>query len=492
MTVQFLAAWNGYEQFQVATLAPAEEARLVAAGICASYRQSRSLAAVMQDPSTGALAAGGTALTRLAPVLPTRGQVLLSDIRAAAVAGAAAVTVTDVTRQARDGELLRGVRIQATGGTNCSVDFDFAASTVPGGRIGVLAFADPNATGLDLNATLMISDGAAFTNYFQRSGLTADARDWVYWAPGDAAGNSPSKWSVGGGAPVWGTTSFSRMRLRLDYSAGQLPWVELFEVSNADDTVSQIAISIDDGYDSAYTIGAPELEKRDLRGSFGIIADLVGQSGYMTLAQLQDLVARGHEMVIHGPLGGAGSLLNYANSSSRYQDVYNDVAFHQAYLRRNGLDVNGSASIYVLPQGQDRFAAGDETIRNALADLGIVGARRAGPGLQVKRALRGRGSYTLPIIGHVWTSAGAEPGNITSIVQSINAAAADRWDACLMFHKFVNGASNDSLQIDVANFRTILDAVAANRAAKTQTPVSLTSLIYGLAGKSQPVGLGVV
>lgn len=37
MTVQFLAAWNGYEQFQVANLSGAEEARLIGAGICRAF-----------------------------------------------------------------------------------------------------------------------------------------------------------------------------------------------------------------------------------------------------------------------------------------------------------------------------------------------------------------------------------------------------------------------------------------------------------------------
>lgn len=34
MTVQFLRAWNGFEQFQFSTLAGAEETRLIGLGIC--------------------------------------------------------------------------------------------------------------------------------------------------------------------------------------------------------------------------------------------------------------------------------------------------------------------------------------------------------------------------------------------------------------------------------------------------------------------------
>jgi len=447
----------------------------------------------LQDQSGTVLVPNGFAATRAAVPAPARGYVALADFRAAALAGQVSATVTDASRVAPDGSVLRGVRITANAGTACTADFDFTPATLAGGRLGFLAYVDPSSTGVDINCTMSIADGSGFTNWFTRNGLTANSRGWVYWTPGDAAGNSPSKWSTGGGTPVWGSTSFSRVRVRLDYSASQTPWIELYEITSADDvTRSAIAISIDDGYTSAYTIAAPELEKRGLRASFGIIADLVGTGGYMTLAQLQDLVARGHECVVHGPIGGAGSLLNYSASANRYQAVYNDIAFHQAYLRANGLDRNGSANIYVPPQGQDQFATGDETIRDAMKALGMVGARRAGTGIQTKRAVRGRDAFTLPIIGHVWTTAPAEAANITGIVNLVNAAASDRWDAVLMFHKFINGAAADSLEIDVANFRTILDAIVANRLAKTQDSVLLSTLVYGLAGKSQPIGRNVV
>lgn len=64
MTVQFLAAWNGYEQYQTATLTSAEESRLIASGICRNFVQGqdgRSLASVVQDPVSGAQFAGQAA-----------------------------------------------------------------------------------------------------------------------------------------------------------------------------------------------------------------------------------------------------------------------------------------------------------------------------------------------------------------------------------------------------------------------------------------------
>lgn len=69
MTVQFLAAWNGFEQFQVANLIGSEEARLISAGICRAYTETVGDAIVKQDASGAVIGAKGQlAWQRTAPV----------------------------------------------------------------------------------------------------------------------------------------------------------------------------------------------------------------------------------------------------------------------------------------------------------------------------------------------------------------------------------------------------------------------------------------
>lgn len=421
-------------------------------------------------------------------VRASRGYVVAADLRAANIAASANCTVTDVERTAGDGTKLRGIRMTASGGTACTVDLTIRSATFATGRVSSLIYSDPAAAGgLDPTITLWVADGAGFTNAFNRNGMVLSARGWAQIAPGDAAGSAANKWAVGAGAPTWGSTSFTRLRYTLSYTSGQTPWIEIYEVAyNEDAPKSWIPISIDDGYDTAYTLGAPALERYGMRGSFGIIADKIGQGGYMTLTQLKDLVARGHECVVHGPIGGTGSLANYSASPTKAADVANDLNYHRNFLIANGLNTRGSANVYVYPQGYDRFSASDDTIRDALESIGFVGGRRAGPGRQQKRNTRGSAAFTHPIIGHTWTSSGAEAANITAIVASINNAAAEKYDAVLMLHRFVTGAAADSLEIQVSNLELILQAIADNTLAGTQESVLFSRLAYSSAGLQRP------
>ena len=59
-------------------------------------------------------------------------------------------------------------------------------------------------------------------------------------------------------------------------------------------------ITFDDGNASDLEYGAAELEMRDLRGSFFVCAGRIGQAGYLSAADLKDLVARGHTVGSHG------------------------------------------------------------------------------------------------------------------------------------------------------------------------------------------------
>ena len=59
-------------------------------------------------------------------------------------------------------------------------------------------------------------------------------------------------------------------------------------------------ITFDDGNASDLEHGAPELEKRGLRGAFFVCADRIGKPGYLSAADLKELVARGHTVGSHG------------------------------------------------------------------------------------------------------------------------------------------------------------------------------------------------
>jgi hypothetical protein len=421
-------------------------------------------------------------------VRPARGYVVAADLRAANVAATAgSPTITDVERIAPDGTKMRGVRMTSTGaGTNCSFDINIRSQTFSTGRITALVYTDHTATGLDVSPSLYVGDSSGLTNNYVTNGQNQQHRGWQVLSPGLASGNSFTKWIVTGTA-TWGTTNFIRVRVRIDYTTATLPWIEVYEIDYNEDTTPWIAITADDGYDSVYSIGAPALERYGMRGSFAIIADLIGTAGYMTLANLLDLQDRGHEMVVHGPIGGTGSLVNYISSTSRLAAVTTDVKFHRDYLVNNGLNKRGSANVYVFPQGYDRFAAGNEDIHDALASQGFVGGRRSALSRQVKRTLRGGNPWVFNPIGHTWTSAPSEAANIVAITASINSAATEKYDAVLMFHKFVAGSSANALEIGLSDLETLLTAIADNRAAGTQDQVLFSRMVYSMAGLQRPL-----
>jgi peptidoglycan/xylan/chitin deacetylase (PgdA/CDA1 family) len=421
-------------------------------------------------------------------VRPGRGYVVAADLRAANVAATVgSPVITDVERIAPDGTKLRGIRIASTGsGTNCSFDINIRSSTFATGRLSMLIYSDHTATGFDPNVALYVGDNSSLTNHFVGNSWLANSRGWQTIAPGITGGAAHNKW-IASGTAAWGTTAFTRVRVRLDYTTTNTPWIEVYELNYNEDATSWLSITVDDGWDTAYTLGAPALERYGMRGSFAIIADLIGTAGYMTLANLQDLRDRGHECVVHGPIGGTGSLVNYIASGSRLAAVTADVKFHRDYLVNNGLNVRGSANCYVFPQGYDRFAAGNEDIRDALESQGFIGGRRSAFSRQQKRSLRGGNPWTWHTIGHEWTTDPAEAANITTIVSRINGAATEKQDAVLMLHKFVTGAAAAATEINMTNLETLLQAIADNRAAGTQDVVLFSRLAYAMAGLERPV-----
>lgn len=422
---------------------------------------------------------------------PGRGYVVAADLRAANIAGkfpadGTAPIIADVERIAPDGTKLRGIRIQSSGaGTQCSFDLAIRSQKFATGRLSLLVYADHTDTGRDPNVAFYVGNDSSLTQFWVTNSNVLNARGWHSISAALLGGASFTKW-ISGGA-TWGTTDFVRVRVRMDFTTTHQPWIEVYEINYNEDDKSWLAITIDDGWDTAYTLCAPALERYGLRGSFGIIADLIGTPGYMTWAQCRDLRDRGHEMNVHGPIGGTGSLNNYAASPTRRADVENDVAFHRNALIREGLNVRGSANCYIYPQGFDRYAAGNEDIRDALQAQGFIGARRSAFGRQTKRNLRGGNQWTFQTIGHEWTSDPAEAANITTIVSRINAAANEKHDAVLMLHKFVTGPAASATEINMTNLETLLQAIADNRAAGTQDNVLFSRLAYAMAGLERPL-----
>lgn len=408
----------------------------------------------------------------------------------AAAGTAVRATLTDVTRVAPNGQLLRGVRITATGVTTwAGADFVITVpSTYPLGRHTALFYVDPEASGHSVDLTVQISDSSAFTGGVFHSATPTQKISqpgWITRAPGkDAAASRP--WTVAGGTPVFGSTTFTHLRLRMNVTtSGDTPWIEFYGMEYAADvSVPAFVLTVDDGYADNYTIGAPAFERYGMRGSFCIIPDLVGTPGYMTWDQLRDLRDRGHECVVHGCRGGVANL----SLLPSYAAIFDEVSYSRQALIDQGLNVRGSANVYVYPQGIFERSARNTDIRRALEAAGFVAGRAANQTIaEQARSRFGVDPWQINVFGHAWTNEPAEAANIAALQGRITAGATDKRDNVLMLHKFVAGTAAAAIEIQESNLNLLLSTAAASIGAGNMRNMLLSELAYSMAGKQRPL-----
>lgn len=404
---------------------------------------------------------------------------------AANIQAASGVTVSGQSGNAptveyvqRDG--MMGIRITTVAGFFGEVNLPVFSDTVANGIAHALIYVEDVTK---TKSTTMYLGDSGYSNFFSMlqpldSNATCQKNGYHVISPEAATvtASAAMKWGIGGGSPVFGTTTFANAKIRITPEAGQQAVVTVFGMwINGASNRPRITVSADDGWSTQYTDMLPILEKYNLRGSFGIIGDLVGTSNYMTLAQLKDIVARGHECVVHGPIGGAGSLQNY----TAYTEILADVSYHRDYLLANGLAKNGSEKIYVYPQGKFALSRGDQTILQALSDAGFVGGRIADETASAIPAgtLFKRQAMLCNIVGHNYAG-GTEAANISNIIDRIQKAAAAGKNAILMFHKFGSGVPVDSITIQNSNFELICAAINALENAGTAQNALLSEVVF--------------
>ena len=378
----------------------------------------------------------------------------------------------------RDG--MMGIKITTVAGFFGEVNLPVFSDTVANGIAHALIYVEDVTK--TKSTTLYLGD-AGYANFFSMlqsldTNATCQKNGYHVLSPeaANVTASATAKWSVGGGSPSFGTTTFANAKIRITPEAGQQAVATVFGMwINGSSSRPRITISADDGWATQYTDMLPILEKYNLRCSFGIIGDLVGTAGYMTLNQLKDLVARGHECVVHGPLGGTGSLQNY----STYADVLRDVSYHRDFLVSNSLAKNGSEKIYVFPQGKYALSRGDQTILQALNDAGFVGGRLADETASVMPSgpLFKRNAMLCNILGHNYAG-GTEAANISNIINRVQTAADAGKNSVLMFHKFSSGVPGDSTTIQNSNFDSICAAINELENAGTAQNALLSELIY--------------
>lgn len=460
--------------------------------------------------STGRLCIAGTAMQTVLNGLPMDNdgnlcslaavgvsveQYILNNPTSAAdhgtVTGAGAVTAYETI----DG--VNVVSVTAAAGVSTTFNFKtFAARLIPDGCLSFGIYVHDMATLSSL--TLSVGDNSSFTNSFrvQLSDSSAFPTNGWYeiivdpfstgaWSTLTEA--SQRRWVNNSGSPSFATTQFTNVRCVIATDAGVACKVSFAEGAIAKREANpQIVITMDDGWSTQYTAAKPILDSYGLKSSIGIVSTLVGTSNYMTLPQLQEMAAQGHECIVHG----ATTLTTLPDMNS----VGTEITTQRDYLINNGLAINDSEKIYLYPQNVLRggiLGVGGENLRAKLIELGFIGGRSTSVTGFMSSKYTGLGSrWIVPEIGHraATTTEADETANVDRVILRMQQAVQLGRGVVLTFHKIVPNTPGtpptSTIDIQVSNFDRICAAAAALIAAGQARNALLSQAIKRSIGAS--------
>jgi hypothetical protein len=283
-------------------------------------------------------------------------------------------------------------------------------------------------------------------------------------------------------------TKFTNVRITIAPQAGVSGKISFAEVSVGQrNNKALCALTFDDGYTDFYTYSAPLLESFGFVGNMGIIASQIGVANYLTVAQIADLVARGHRAMPHG----VTSLSALANQAA----MLAEIQANQAPILANGWNVDDSVHYYIVPNSVWAEGSGattdDSRIKGAMLQAGMKGIRASGycP-VVLNKWMKKEALPWIPEIGHRadLTSDAAETLNVNHVILKIRQAARQGRSFCLTFHHTIdstNGATQTSnIEIQLQNIRSILTAIKVEADAGRLEVVNFPILINRLLSLS--------
>lgn len=199
----------------------------------------------------------------------------------------------------------------------------------------------------------------------------------------------------------------------------------------------KLLFTFDDGWDSQYNVAYQYMSPYGLRGNIAVIPSLVNTSGYMTLAQLQEVYTAGWDLANH-----TYDHINLKTEPDPAKKV-KEIEDGRAWLIQNGF--HRAADILVYPQG-----GYDQTVLNYLATT-HRGARTVTEHLE----------YGTPIERF--------KVKIRNCINTIDINTAKGWvdeairtggTLLLLFHKLVTNPTV-STEFSISSFQQLVDYVAS-------------------------------
>jgi peptidoglycan/xylan/chitin deacetylase (PgdA/CDA1 family) len=201
-----------------------------------------------------------------------------------------------------------------------------------------------------------------------------------------------------------------------------------------------ISLDFDDGWADGVQAGAA-LQQRGLQGTFFVISGYLGKAGYMSIDQLQQLQAAGHEI-------GAHSVTHPDLTTLPLDEAQREICMSRDVLMSLGLDVRSFAYPYGVTSPD---------VSTAVELCGFDSARAVG-GLDDQTP-----AETIPpaYAFEIRTRASIRSSDtLAQIEEWVQAAEAVGGWYHLMFHRICDGAC-DPYSISLADFSALLDWLVA-------------------------------
>jgi len=192
------------------------------------------------------------------------------------------------------------------------------------------------------------------------------------------------------------------------------------------------SVSFDDIFETAYSIGAHELEKRGLRGSFYLVTNYTKNSipGYATEIELKTLITAGHEVGSHTSSETRLTTLDDAKLNAELQES-------KSYLAGLGASVQGIAWPY-----------GDYDARvMAVAEKDYTYARTSLDGLND----RAGDAWHIKIFPVTSTTTDE------ALLQAVEDAAVTRTWVVFLFHKLGDPVGADPYLTSAIQYKKLMD-----------------------------------
>jgi peptidoglycan/xylan/chitin deacetylase (PgdA/CDA1 family) len=216
-----------------------------------------------------------------------------------------------------------------------------------------------------------------------------------------------------------------------------------------------VTITLDDGWSSQFTVARPALNARGIPATYFLVTEALrdGWAGYLTVPQVQTLLAEGNE-------SGSHTLTHRNLTTLSATELEAELRDSQAWLKtRFGLQA--------VPSFASPYGAYDSNVLASIQQY--YGSHRTvngGQNFKDSNALQLR-SYDV----HSGVS-------VATVRSWIDTAAANNSWLILTFHQFVSGTPTQSTEINLGDFEQILDYVQA----KNLQPVTLAEGVALLDG----------